>query len=95
MVVVLHLITYSLPFTYKPPVVSGRPTDPKLHVTWGRYKNGARDWLVFLGWGNLGCLRSALSDSQPLHAPFRTAGVQLIKHGGHQTEEALRPWCPR
>lgn len=31
-----------------------KTTDPKLHVTWGRYKNGACDWLGFLGWGKAG-----------------------------------------
>ena len=23
------------------------------------------------------------------------AGVQLIKHRGRQTEDSLRPWCPK
>lgn len=74
-IVVQHLIMYSMPLTYWFLIISGRPMDLELHVIWDRFKIKLCLASFYKLWRKLGCLRSSLSDSQPL--PI--AGIKLIK----------------
>ena len=53
-VVVQHWVMYSMPLTYWPPIVSGRPTYAKLRVTWEGWEKVACGCPVCLGWRKTG-----------------------------------------